>query len=101
MKSRGVYETPGIILLAHTERWNRSRSIAKRCLRDSLGVKFAKAFITDSGLRRSLSYCVRWLTPRKEKLSDVRLKLYRGNADGRERLTALQRALATFEADSV
>ena len=107
MKSRGVYETPGVTILLAAHRALESITLDREVmrLRDSLSVKFAESV-----------YYGFWFSPEFELLremvdstqrnvtGDVRVKLYRGNA-----LTVGRRSphslysdkLATFEADSV
>jgi argininosuccinate synthase len=107
MKSRGVYETPGVTILQAAHRALESITLDREVvrLRDSLGVKFAESI-----------YYGFWFAPEFElmrKLVDetqtnvtgeVRLKLYRGNVTvvGRRSPRSLySERLATFEADSV
>ncbi len=107
MKSRGVYETPGVTILQAAHRALESITLDREVmhLRDSLGVKFSDCV-----------YYGFWFAPEFELLrrmvdetqlnvtGDVRLKLYRGNAVvvGRRSLLSLySEKLATFEADSV
>ncbi len=107
MKSRGVYETPGVTILQAAHRALESITLDREVmhLRDSIGVKFAESI-----------YYGFWFAPEFELLrkmvdetqknvtGDVRLKLYRGNAIvvGRRSPHSLySEKLATFEADSV
>jgi argininosuccinate synthase len=107
MKSRGVYETPGVTILHAAHRALESITLDREVLRlrDSLGVKFAESI-----------YYGFWFAPEFElmrKLVDetqtnvtgeVRLKLYRGNvvvAGRRAPRSLYNERLATFEADSV
>lgn len=107
MKSRGVYETPGVTILHTAHRAIESITLDREVmhLRDSLGVKFAESI-----------YYGFWFTPESELLrsmvdqtqrlvtGDVRLKLYRGNVQvvGRRSPNSLyDEKIATFEADSV
>ncbi|HKS29275.1 MAG TPA: argininosuccinate synthase [Pyrinomonadaceae bacterium] len=107
MKSRGVYETPGVTILQAAHRALESITMDREVLRlrDSLGVKFAESV-----------YYGFWFAPEFELMrklvddtqatvtGDVRLKLYRGNAVvvGRRSPRSLySERLATFEADSV
>jgi len=107
MKSRGVYETPGVTILLAAHRALESITLDREVmhLRDSLAVKFAESV-----------YYGFWFSPEFELLrkminetqrnvtGDVRLKLYRGNTIvvGRRSPHSLySEKLATFEADSV
>jgi argininosuccinate synthase len=107
MKSRGVYETPGVTILHAAHRALESITLDREVmhLRDSLGVKFSESI-----------YYGFWFAPEFELLrktvnetqrdvtGDVRLKLYRGNTIvvGRRSPKSLyDENIATFEADSV
>ena len=107
MKSRGVYETPGVTILQAAHRALESITLDREVmhLRDSLGVKIAESI-----------YYGFWFAPEFELLrkmvdetqtnvtGDVRLKLYRGNAivQGRRSPHSLyDEKVATFEADTV
>ena len=107
MKSRGVYETPGVTLLLAAHRALESITLDREVmhLRDSLTVKFAESV-----------YYGFWFAPEFELLrkmidetqrnvtGDVRLKIYRGNtivAGRRSPHSLYSEKLATFEADSV
>ncbi len=107
MKSRGVYETPGVTILQAAHRALESITLDREVmhLRDSLGVKFAECI-----------YYGFWFAPEFELLrkmveetqvnvtGDVRLKLFRGNAIvvGRRSPHSLyDESVATFEADTV
>ena len=107
MKSRGVYETPGVTILHAAHRALESITLDREVmhLRDSLGVKLAEGI-----------YYGFWFAPEFELLrkmidetqtvvtGDVRLKLYRGNVMvvGRRSPHSLyDEKVATFEADSV
>ena len=107
MKSRGVYETPGVTILQSAHRALESITLDREVmhLRDSLSVKFAECV-----------YYGFWFSPEFELLrkmvnatqhnvtGDVRLKLYRGNAIvvGRRSPHSLyDEGVATFEADTV
>jgi argininosuccinate synthase len=107
MKSRGVYETPGVTILQAAHRALESITMDREVLRlrDSLGVKFAESvyygfwFAPEFELMRKLID-----ETQKNVTGDVRLKLYRGNAMvvGRRAPRSLySERLATFEADSV
>jgi argininosuccinate synthase len=107
MKSRGVYETPGVTILQAAHRALESITLDREVmrLRDSLGVKFAESV-----------YYGFWFAPEFELMrmmidetqtnvtGDVRLKLYRGNMTivGRRSPRSLYNEnLATFEADNI
>ncbi|HEX8495137.1 MAG TPA: argininosuccinate synthase [Pyrinomonadaceae bacterium] len=107
MKSRGVYETPGVTILQAAHRALESITLDREVLRlrDSLGVKFAESV-----------YYGFWFAPEFELMrklidetqtgvtGDVRLKLYKGNAIvvGRRAPHSLySENLATFEADNI
>ena len=107
MKSRGVYETPGVTILQAAHRALESLTLDREVLhlRDSLSVKFAECI-----------YYGFWFAPEFELLrkmidetqttvtGDVRLKLYRGNAivvGRRSPYSLYSEKLATFEAESV
>jgi argininosuccinate synthase len=107
MKSRGVYETPGVTVLLAAHRALESITMDREVmhLRDSLGVKFAESI-----------YYGFWFAPESELLrklvnetqitvtGDVRLKLFRGNTIvvGRRSPHSLyDEKIATFEADTV
>ncbi len=107
MKSRGVYETPGVTILQAAHRALESITLDREVmhLRDSLGVKFAESV-----------YYGFWFAPEFELMrkmidetqvnvtGDVRLKLYRGLATvvGRRAARSLyNERLATFEAEDI
>jgi argininosuccinate synthase len=107
MKSRGVYETPGVTILQAAHRALESITLDREVmhLRDSLGVKFAESvyygfwFAPEFELmRKMIDETQRGVT------GDVRLKLYRGNATvvGRRAPRSLySERLATFEAEDI
>src|SRR5262252_5839168 len=107
MKSRGVYETPGVTILQAAHRALESLTLDREVmhLRDSLSVKFAE-----------MIYYGFWFAPERETLQGlidqiqkdvtgtVRLKLYKGTLTvaGRRSPRSLYRMdFATFEADRV
>jgi argininosuccinate synthase len=107
MKSRGVYETPGVTILQAAHRALESITLDREVmhLRDSLSVKFAESV-----------YYGFWFAPEFELMrkmidetqggvtGDVRLKLYRGNSTvvGRRAPRSLyNERLATFEAEDI
>jgi argininosuccinate synthase len=107
MKSRGVYETPGVTLLHAAHRAVESLTLDREVvrLRDSLSLKFAESvyygfwFSPESELmRRTVDEIQKPVT------GEARLKLFRGNCAvvGRRAPRSLySERLATFEADTV
>ncbi|MBA2340267.1 MAG: argininosuccinate synthase [Pyrinomonadaceae bacterium] len=107
MKSRGVYETPGVTVLQAAHRALESITLDREVLRlrDGLSVKFAEMvyygfwFAPESRVLRSMID-----ETQRNVTGDVRLKLYRGNAIvmGRRAPRSLyNERLATFEAEDV
>jgi argininosuccinate synthase len=107
MKSRGVYETPGVTVLQAAHRALESITLDREVvrLRDSLAVKFAESvyygfwFSPEFELMRNLIE-----QTQRNVTGDVRLKLYKGNATivGRRAPHSLySENLATFEADNI
>jgi argininosuccinate synthase len=107
MKSRGVYETPGVTILQAAHRALESITLDREVvrLRDSLGVKLAENvyygfwFAPEFDLMRKLID-----ETQRNVTGDVRLKLYRGNPTvvGRRAPRSLyNEKLATFEAEDV
>jgi argininosuccinate synthase len=107
MKSRGVYETPGVTILQAAHRALESITLDREVmrLRDSLGVKFAESvyygfwFAPEFDLMRKMID-----ETQKNVTGDVRLKLYRGNTTvvGRRAPRSLySERLATFEAEDI
>lgn len=106
MKSRGVYETPGVTILQTAHRALESITMDREVmrLRDSLGVKFAESiyygfwFAPEFEILRSMIE-----QTQKEVSGDVRLKLYKGNAivTGRKSPNSLYKErVVTFEDDA-
>jgi argininosuccinate synthase len=106
MKSRGVYETPGVTILQAAHRALESITMDREVmrLRDSLGVKFAESI-----------YYGFWFAPETEILrsmidqtqttvsGEVRIKLYKGNVTilGRRSPNSLYKErVVTFEDDA-
>jgi argininosuccinate synthase len=106
MKSRGVYETPGVTILQAAHRALESITMDREVmrLRDSLGVKFAESI-----------YYGFWFAPETEILrsmidqtqtpvsGEVRIKLYKGNITilGRRSPNSLYKErVVTFEDDA-
>jgi len=106
MKSRGVYETPGVTILQAAHRALESITMDREVmrLRDSLGVKFAESvyygfwFAPESEILRSM------IEQTQQTVSgDVRVKLYKGNVivTGRKSPYSLYKErVATFEDDA-
>ena len=107
MKSRGVYETPGVTILQAAHRALESITMDREVLRmrDALSLKFAESvyygfwFAPETELmRRTID------ETQKDVTGEVRLKLYRGNvivAGRRAPRSLYNERLATFEADTV
>ncbi len=107
MKSRGVYETPGVTILQAAHRALESITMDREVLRmrDALSLKFAESvyygfwFAPETDLmRRTID------ETQKDVTGEVRLKLYRGNvivAGRRAPRSLYNERLATFEADTV
>jgi len=107
MKSRGVYETPGVTILQAAHRALESITLDREVmhLRDSLGVKFAESvyygfwFAPEFRLMRNMID-----ETQRNVTGDVRVKLYKGNVIvlGRRSPQSLyDESVATFEADTV
>ncbi|HXD32837.1 MAG TPA: argininosuccinate synthase [Pyrinomonadaceae bacterium] len=107
MKSRGVYETPGVTILQAAHRALESITLDREVmrLRDSLGVKFAESVYYGFWFAPEFDLMRKMIDETQQKVTgDVRLKLYRGNAivEGRRSPHSLySEKLATFEADTV
>jgi len=107
MKSRGVYETPGVTILQAAHRALESITLDREVmhLRDSLGVKFAESVYYGFWFAPEFDLLRKTIEETQQTVSgDVRLKLYRGNAivEGRRSPNSLySEKLATFEADTV
>jgi len=107
MKSRGVYETPGVTILQAAHRALESITLDREVLRlrDAFSQKFAESvyygfwFAPETELMRRLID-----ETQKDVTGEVRVKLYRGNAivAGRRAPRSLySERLATFEADTI
>ncbi len=107
MKSRGVYETPGVTILHAAHRALESITLDREVmhLRDSLGVKFAEHVYYGFWFAPEFKLMRKLIDETQVKVSgDVRLKLYRGNSIvvGRRSPNSLyDENIATFEADTV
>jgi argininosuccinate synthase len=107
MKSRGVYETPGVTILLAAHRALESITLDREVmhLRDSLAVKFAESVYYGFWFAPEFELLREMVDATQRKVTgDVRLKLYRGNAltvGRRSPYSLYSEKLATFEADSV
>jgi argininosuccinate synthase len=107
MKSRGVYETPGVTILLAAHRALESITLDREVmrLRDSLGVKFAESVYYGFWFAPEFELLREMIDATQRKVTgDVRLKLYRGNVvtvGRRSPYSLYSEKLATFEADSV
>ena len=107
MKSRGVYETPGVTILQAAHRALESITLDREVmhLRDSLSVKFAECIYYGFWFSPEFELLRSMVNETQQKVTgDVRLKLYRGNTTvvGRRSPHSLyDERVATFEADTV
>jgi argininosuccinate synthase len=107
MKSRGVYETPGVTILQTAHRAIESITLDREVvrLRDSLSVKFAENVYYGFWFAPEFELMRKLLNEMQQPVTgDVRLKLYRGNVIvvGRRSPHSLyDEKTATFEADTV
>jgi argininosuccinate synthase len=107
MKSRGVYETPGVTILHAAHRALESITMDREVmhLRDSLGVKFAENVYYGFWFAPEFELMRKLIDETQQTVNgEVRLKLFRGNVIvvGRRSTNSLyDERIATFEADSV
>lgn len=107
MKSRGVYETPGVTILQAAHRALESITLDREVmhLRDSLSVKFAESIYYGFWFAPEFELLRKMVDETQQNVTgDVRLKLYKGNAivEGRRSPKSLyDEKVATFEADTV
>src|SRR5262249_5578835 len=107
MKSRGVYETPGVTILHAAHRALESITMDREVmhLRDSLGVKFAENVYYGFWFAPEFELMRNMIDETQQTVNgEVRLKLFRGNVIvvGRRSPDSLyDERIATFEADSV
>ncbi len=107
MKSRGVYETPGVTILQAAHRALESITLDREVvrLRDSLNVKFAESIYYGFWFAPEFEVMRRMLDDTQKGVTgEVRLKLYRGNVIvvGRRAAHSLySERLATFEAEDI
>ncbi|HEX9628894.1 MAG TPA: argininosuccinate synthase [Pyrinomonadaceae bacterium] len=106
MKSRGVYETPGVTILQAAHRALESITLDREVmhLRDSLSVKFAESVYYGFWFSPEFRLLRKLIDDTQQNVNgDVRLKLYRGNTIivGRRSPHSLyDESVATFEADT-
>ena len=107
MKSRGVYETPGVTILQAAHRALESITMDREVmhLRDSLAVRFAECVYYGFWFAPEFELLKKMVDETQQKVTgDVRVKLYRGNTIvvGRRSPHSLyDEKVATFEADTV
>src|SRR5690606_6523837 len=106
MKSRGVYETPGVTILQTAHRALESITMDREVtrLRDSLGTKFAESVYYGFWFAPEFEILRSMIDQTQQTVSgDVRLKLYKGNVivTGRRSESSLYRTrVVTFEDDA-
>ncbi|MGD9588821.1 MAG: argininosuccinate synthase [Pyrinomonadaceae bacterium] len=106
MKSRGVYETPGVTILQTAHRALESITMDREVmrLRDSLATKFAESVYYGFWFAPEFEIMRNLVNETQETVSgEVRLKLYKGNVivTGRRSPNSLYRErIATFEDDA-
>src|SRR6266403_5750308 len=107
MKSRGVYETPGVTILQAAHRALESITLDREVmhLRDSLGVRFAECIYYGFWFEPGFAWMRKLIDETQLNVTgDVRVKLYKGNVIvlGRRSPHSLyDESVATFEADTV
>ncbi|HEX5706899.1 MAG TPA: argininosuccinate synthase [Pyrinomonadaceae bacterium] len=107
MKSRGVYETPGVTILHAAHRALESITMDREVmrLRDQMSLKFAESVYYGFWFAPEAELMRRTIDETQTQVTgDVRLKLYRGGVVvvGRRSPHSLySERLATFEADTV
>ncbi|MDQ1707329.1 MAG: argininosuccinate synthase [Pyrinomonadaceae bacterium] len=107
MKSRGVYETPGVTILQAAHRALESITLDREVmhLRDSLSVKFAESIYYGFWFAPEFDLMRKMIDETQTRVTgDVRLKLFRGNAivvGRRSPYSLYDENVATFEADTV
>ena len=106
MKSRGVYETPGVTILQAAHRALESITMDREVmrLRDSLGVKFAESIYYGFWFAPEFTILRSMIDQTQETVSgEVRIKLYKGSVTilGRKSPNSLYRErVVTFEDDA-
>lgn len=107
MKSRGVYETPGVTILHAAHRALESITMDREVmhLRDSMGVRFAENIYYGFWFAPEFELMRKMIDETQQTVNgEVRLRLFRGNVIvvGRRSPNSLyDERIATFEADSV
>ncbi|HYX33836.1 MAG TPA: argininosuccinate synthase [Oligoflexus sp.] len=107
MKSRGVYETPGVTVLHQAHRALESITLDREVmrLRDNLSIKVAELIYNGFWFAPEFQHIKGMIEGMMENVSgDVKLKLFKGNVTtlGRRSPHSLySEQLATFEADQV
>ncbi len=107
MKSRGVYETPGVTILQAAHRALESITLDREVmhLRDSFGVKIAESIYYGFWFSPEFELMRKMIDETQQNVTgDVRLKLFRGNAivvGRRSPYSLYDENVATFEADTV
>lgn len=106
MKSRGVYETPGVSILMAAHRALESITMDREVmrLRDSLSTKFAESVYYGFWFAPEFEIMRKLIDDTQETVTgDVRVRLYKGNTivTGRRSPNSLYRErIATFEDDA-
>ncbi len=106
MKSRGVYETPGVTILHAAHRALESITLDREVvrLRDSLGVKIAESIYYGFWFSPEFELMKNLVNETQENVSgDVRLKLYKGNVivtGRRSEFSLYKERIVTFEDDA-
>ena len=106
MKSRGVYETPGVTILQTAHRALESITMDREVmrLRDSLGTKFAESVYYGFWFAPEFEILRKLIEETQKMVSgDVRVKLYKGNVTvtGRRSPYSLYKErIVTFEDDA-
>ena len=106
MKSRGIYETPGVTILQTAHRALESITMDREVmrLRDGLGTKFAESIYYGFWFAPEFEILRSMIDQAQENVSgDVRLKLYKGNVTvlGRRSPNSLYKErVVTFEDDA-
>ncbi len=106
MKSRGVYETPGVTILQAAHRALESITMDREVmrLRDSLGVKIAESIYYGFWFAPEFEILRSMIDQTQETVSgEVRIKLYKGNVTilGRKSPNSLYKErVVTFEDDA-
>jgi argininosuccinate synthase len=107
MKSRGVYETPGVTILQAAHRALESLTMDREVmhLRDSLSVRFSECIYYGFWFSPEFDLLRKAIEETQQSVTgDVRLKLYRGNTivvGRRSPYSLYDEMVATFEADTV